>query len=288
MTLQTTVVVSPHLDDAALAVGGFIAAETRAGRRVRVMTVYAGSAPAEGASGRRRIFGDVPTRLAEDDRALAVLGAEAERLPLPERLFREPTLPNSRYVFRTPTTVEGFTELPAVEKVFTDLLADPSQRVLAPLSVGHHIDHVEVAVAALRACTATEAWDRMAFYEDFYALSDILRRRHPVTRNAARHMRTSPSWAGIVLAGLVLLARGPAATEYGELDPGVSWLPEVRPVDATCEHLKLRAVAQYRSQLPALGGARGVAAMIRHSLRRHGGEILWLPHQKPAWIAPKD
>jgi LmbE family N-acetylglucosaminyl deacetylase len=76
-------VVSPHLDDAVLSLGGLIAAAARQGTRVSVITVFAGdpnSAKPSGGWDRRGGFateGDAArARRAEDRAACAVVGAE--------------------------------------------------------------------------------------------------------------------------------------------------------------------------------------------------------------------
>jgi LmbE family N-acetylglucosaminyl deacetylase len=82
-------VVSPHLDDAVLSLGAAIARVARLGAAVSVVTVFAGdpssTAPADGWA-RRCGFATAGeaygVRRAEDEKALALLGARAEHLPL--------------------------------------------------------------------------------------------------------------------------------------------------------------------------------------------------------------
>lgn len=85
------IIVSPHLDDAILSLGASIAYATGQGRRVTVLTVFAGDPqselPAGGWDGRGGFAteGDaVRTRRAEDDAACAVVGAVPARLSLSE------------------------------------------------------------------------------------------------------------------------------------------------------------------------------------------------------------
>jgi len=244
---------------------------------VRVVTVFTAGSTDGGSR-----FGDYGTRVAEDDRALAVLGCDADRLMLQDRIFRDPPLRGIRQLFRTPPDLAGFAALPAIEAHLRALLADPQVRLLAPLGIGNHVDHVEVAVAAMRAAVAADALDRIAFYEDYYALSERARRRHPVSRAAPRRRlvsRHGPSPMGAAtVTALSMFARGPAPTDYADLDPArgdVRWQVAAIPVDTAAERRQLRAVAEYRSQLRVLGGRRGLAAMIRRAHARHSGELHW-------------
>jgi LmbE family N-acetylglucosaminyl deacetylase len=87
-TKGNIVVLSPHLDDAALSLGAGIARATAAGARVRIITVFAyepeSTAPAgewDRACGFRTAGEAARTRRAEDARACALLGAEPVWLP---------------------------------------------------------------------------------------------------------------------------------------------------------------------------------------------------------------
>ncbi|NUS44692.1 MAG: hypothetical protein HOQ24_13515, partial [Mycobacteriaceae bacterium] len=230
------VVVSPHFDDAALSVGALIAARTAAGDSVEVLTVYTDGPPVAQLSGRTKIFGDYPTRRAEDDRALRLLGATAARLGLRERLFRNPLPRRPIQVFRTPRRAAQFERCTAVQEAVAARLRDPETRVLAPLGVGNHYDHVEVAVAAIRAGVACDATDRIRFYEDFNALSELCRRRHPVARTAPHPWWAAPAWAGLAsgaaIEAMALAVRGPSSATLAGQDPagGARWTAHRVPV----------------------------------------------------------
>ena len=280
------VVLSPHLDDAVLSVGALIAGRVAAGDSVQVLSVYTAGPPADSLRGRQRVFGDYAVRFAEDERALAVLGAEHRRLGLRERLFRDPPLSRTLEVFRTPPTAAGLGELDAVHSVIVALLSDPQVLVLAPLGIGNHVDHVEVAVAAMRAVLSVGAPDRIVFYEDFYALSHGCRRRHPVSRSAPVPWGSAPVWAspiaGIRLQALSWVSKGPASSDYlglsptrgGTDDQNCGWTAEAIAV-GNHEKAKLCALREYRTQMRVLGGEHRVSAMIRRSHARRGGEVLW-------------
>ncbi len=274
------VVLSPHLDDAVLAVGAHLARTARSGRGVQVCTAFTRGPDPATIPPRLRRFGDYATRTAEDDRALALLGARPRRLDLLERLWRQPPLPGLGAVFRTPTDRGALAMLPALVRIVREVLAEPGTELLAPLGVGNHVDHVELTVAVALAVAETGDWSRVTFYEDYYALGEAMRRRHPVTRTRRESWRASPGWAaplqGAVLRGTALIARGPGPADYlpGLWPRAEDWCCRPTPVDGF-EDLKLDAVAAYRSQTAALGGMPRLGRILRRAHRQRGGELLW-------------
>ncbi|MFI5783035.1 PIG-L family deacetylase [Nocardia sp. NPDC051570] len=275
------VVLSPHLDDAALAVGALIAARAAAGAHVEVVSVFTDGPAPDAVSGRRAAFGDYATRRIEDDRAMAVLGARQRRMGLWERMFHDPALPTPLHLFRTPATLSGFTELAAIEREIAAILAVPGVDLLAPLGIGNHVDHVAVAVAAMRYAMTGRQCDRVLFYEDFNALSERWRRRHPVSRTAPYPWHSAPGWAspiaGIKMEAMSLVSRGPASSDYlrASRRPAVTWTPHIAAVALENEDAKIGAVREYRTQTRVLGGEKQISAMIRRSRARRGGEVLW-------------
>jgi LmbE family N-acetylglucosaminyl deacetylase len=275
------VVLSPHLDDAVLSVGALIGAQTAAGRTVEVWTAFTRGPDPATLPARLRRFADYPTRLAEDDAALDLLGAGRRRLGLSERLWRAPRTrgPELLAAFRTPPDRAGFAALDTLTGLVGDLLADPDVELLVPLGVGNHVDHVEVTLAAAQACVGTTALARVGFYEDFYALGEAARRRHPVTRRQPSPPWRAPGWAapveGAVLRATPLIARGPSVANYLPALAALDWSCQARPVGAADERRKLSAVEQYRSQTPALGGMHRLAPILRRAHRLRGGELIW-------------
>ena len=116
------VVLSPHLDDAVLAVGGMISREAAAGRRVEVWTCYTAGPALDQIPANLRPLGDYSTRRDEDQRALGVLGAGYRWLDLPERIWREPALRREHHIFHTPQSRERFQYLPALRPIVRELL----------------------------------------------------------------------------------------------------------------------------------------------------------------------
>ncbi|MCM6776140.1 PIG-L family deacetylase [Nocardia sp. CDC159] len=269
------VVVSPHFDDAVLAVGALIAARVEAGQPVEVLTVFTGARDDATHYGRREAFADYVVRRAEDDRALRVLGARPHRLGLFERIFREPPPRHPSDLFHTPTDVADCPEVEAVRRTIAEALASEAI-VLAPLGIGNHVDHVLVAMGALRVGPAP----RLLFYEDFSALSERCRRRHPVSRLQRFGFGDAPGWAGprlgCRLAALSLLARGPdPTTALGLRVVPERWRPSALPVRPEHEDIQFRALAEYRTQTAALGGERRLRALIHRAHDRRGGELIW-------------
>jgi LmbE family N-acetylglucosaminyl deacetylase len=271
-------VVSPHLDDAVLSLGGLIGREVAAGRGVQVVTCFTAGPPLETISRKRRVFADYTARRAEDQRALAVLGASHRWLDLRERTWRDPPLPRPTHAFRTPPTMEDFSELPAIRAAIAELL-DRGLLVYAPLGVGNHVDHVEVALAALREVLEGGAFARVRFYEDSYAMSRSVRRQHFVTRRHTWPRFGAPAWAspriGVLLWLIALAARGPRPDDYLPEAARLDWTRESAQVSAADEERKLAAVAEYGSQVKALGGVERVRPFLRRGHRMLGGEPIW-------------
>lgn len=263
----TLVVISPHLDDAVLCVGGRLAAASAP----VVATIYTDAPPLERIPPALHPFGDYATRRPEDAAACAVVGATARWLGHVERVFRPPPLPRLGY-FTTPPDRDGFADLPALVGSLEGL-GEPAC-VLAPLGVGNHVDHVATLLATVEWCTRHGWLDRLAFYEDFYALSGALRAAHPVARAhryAGDPLRGAPRLAEILEA--IDRARGGPPIEA--LWPALAearWTVEVEPVDV---ERKLAAIACYGSQVTAFGGMAGLEAAVRAYDASWGGEPVW-------------
>lgn len=271
-------VVSPHLDDGVLSLGGLIGREVGAGSRVEVVTCFTAGPPPETIAPERRVFADYSTRRAEDERALAVLGASHRWLNLRERSWRDPPLRRSTHAFRTPQRMADFAELPAIRAAIADLL-DRGAVVYAPLGVGNHVDHVEVALAALQELLGRRAFTRVSFYEDSYAMARASRRRHFVARRRMWRRFGGPAWAsprvGALLRAITLVARGPGIEDYLPEAARLDWTCEPAPMSAADEERKLAAVAEYGSQVETFGGLARVRPFLRRGHRVLGGEPVW-------------
>ncbi|HEY1556892.1 MAG TPA: PIG-L family deacetylase [Kofleriaceae bacterium] len=272
------VVVSPHLDDAVLSLGGTIGREAAAGRRVTVLSCFTAGPPLESIPPAQRVFGDYSVRRAEDERALAALGAEHRWLDLPERIWRKPSLARTLHVFRTPPAMDDFAQLRAIRAAIGELI-ERGAELYVPLGVGHHVDHVEVALAALREVLVRGAFERVRFYEDPYALGRACRRAHFVARRRMWRPLAAPAWAsprvGALLQLVAVSARGPGIDDYLPEAATLEWSCAPAALAAADEDRKLAAVAEYRSQVKAFGGEPRVRAFMRRGHRALGGEPLW-------------
>jgi LmbE family N-acetylglucosaminyl deacetylase len=144
--------VSPHLDDAAFSVGGTLAALAGAGHEVTVLTCLTASVPdPTGFALACQLDKGLPPdveymalRRAEDAAAMAVLGARAVHLGLPEAPHRGYT-----------SAADLFDGVHSGDDLWRDLnrvLGRLSADLwLAPQALGGHVDHLQVlrAVAAL-------------------------------------------------------------------------------------------------------------------------------------------
>lgn len=273
-------VVSPHLDDAVLSLGGLIGRETAAGHNVEVVTCFTAGPPLETVPPKRRVFADYTARLAEDERALEILGASHRWLGLRERTWRDPPLSGPLHAFRTPPDIEDFAELSVIREVIGKMV-DRGALVYAPLGVGNHVDHVEVALAAFSEMMESELFSRILFYEDSYAMSRLPRRRHLVARRHIWPRFFAPAWAspriGAMLFLIGLFARGPGLDDYLPEAGRLEWTSEPASLSFVDEERKLAAVAEYGSQVRTFGGIDRVRRFFRRGHRVLGGERIWRP-----------
>ena len=275
-------VVSPHLDDAVLSLGGSIAAWTAAGRRVVIASVYTTGPALEKLEPSMRKFADYRTRCLEDDAASRVVGAEVRRLGQVERAFRPPYLTGWSF-FTTPPDRAAFTGLAAVTRALEPLADLDPATIFVPLGIGNHIDHVEALIAATDWAIARGWRDRLRFYEDFYALSGSMRKKHFVAQvSELFHAWQSPLLRarrlGVVLRTISTRIGGPPVETF--LDPALrnaTWTMLGDPLGPH-EQTKLDAIACYASQTKAFGGLAGIDRALRayHRLFR-GCEPQWRP-----------
>ena len=240
------IVLSPHLDDAALSCGGAIHRATAAGRRVLVINVFTGDPPrdAELSPLARELheawqLGDDPLtiRRQEDERAMAILGAEARNWPLPDALYRtaadgRPLYSDLDRIFAPPEAEDAELEHDLARRL---LELPRAATVLAPLAAGNHVDHWLVRRAALRALAPERIWQ----YEDFpYARS-----RRVLSRAFGRRH---------------------------------DWSRRVEPLSDEDVQARIDAIACYESQLgTAFKDRAQLERRVRRYVRRRGGERFW-------------
>lgn len=244
-------VLSPHLDDAALSCGGLIHARVRSGAQVRVATPFAGDLPEglgefakatlermglqpEDASARRRKEDEVACRIlgVELDHgdftdAVARRGADGAVLyGGPEALLQEPSEDDAPLVGELADWFRGLGHF---------------EQILAPLGVGGHVDHRLVRRAAEEAFP-----EGLRYYEDF---------------------------------PYVIRKQGPGLDAV--LGDRRGWRSEVVKLGAADLKAKVRAIRAYRSQVsPLFGlgpipGRFRVKGKVRRYAEERGGERIW-------------
>ncbi|HEY9075873.1 MAG TPA: PIG-L family deacetylase [Anaerolineaceae bacterium] len=154
--------LSPHLDDVVLSCGGLVWEQTRSGKKVSILSIFAGDPPegvplspyAEMHHIRWQTgIEAVSIRREEDRRACAILGAVPDYWTAPDCLYR--LLPDGSYlVLNRDQLFQPYVpeEEPLVNDL-TDWLSTkivPGAQVVSPLTLGGHRDHRIVRVAAER------------------------------------------------------------------------------------------------------------------------------------------
>jgi len=169
---------SPHLDDVVLSCGGGIYTQVRSGQRVLVVSFFADSPQEDDFNAytlelKERWGGaadPVAVRRSEDLAALKLLKVDALHLPFLDCVYRQDTDTGEVYY---PTVEHIFGDgHPAEGQLHRALLAALVERVdglsaatlYAPLTVGHHVDHILVQRMAF---ALTGQGHKVRFYEDF-------------------------------------------------------------------------------------------------------------------------
>ncbi|MGE0545912.1 MAG: PIG-L deacetylase family protein [Kofleriaceae bacterium] len=276
---MTTVVVSPHLDDAVLSLGATIHRWVAEGERVVIASIYTRGPALEEVPKSMRKFADYRARLAEDRAACDVIGAERRAMGCVERAFRRPFLTGTQY-FTTPDDRSGFGGLTKVTAALDELIDLEPERIVLPMGIGNHVDHVETMVAATDWVVANGLTRRVWFYEDFYALSDVMRLQHPIARRRRWKPWRSPLLRArrlaVILGAVAAGRRGPAVDRL--LSPRwrhARWTVEPQDISGH-ETAKLAAIHSYPSQTKAFGGYAGIERALRAYHRYWGGaEPLW-------------
>ena len=174
LATASRIVLSPHLDDAALSLGGSIARWTAAGERILVVTVAAGAllpgaALSSFAESLHRAWGVgsadvVAVRRREDEAAMAILGAEAERLEHLDAVYRLPQRYDGDAALLGEPALEDRLGLELALDLAPILAGSPRAEILAPLAAGGHVDHRVVHRVAL---ALARQGREVCFYEDF-------------------------------------------------------------------------------------------------------------------------
>jgi LmbE family N-acetylglucosaminyl deacetylase len=247
---------SPHLDDAALSCGGQIYHATQAGERVLIVTITAGdplflvSDYAASLHSRWELMTDASAaRRAEDLAASAILGAEALHWSVPDCIYRVDAEGKPFYVDDADIFGDvAPAELHIVEELAVQMQALPvARQVVAPLAVGHHVDHQLTRQAAELAF----GLNSLLYYEDY-----------PYAQQPGKLDQVIGTLRSDSLGGSLSINR--------------EWVPEIVMLDATALRAKFAAVAAFRSQVSTFFRDQadletqvgGYAAMV-------GGERRW-------------
>ncbi|HUC27880.1 MAG TPA: PIG-L family deacetylase [Streptosporangiaceae bacterium] len=206
---STIMILSPHLDDSVLSCGGLMTDAHRRGVRVIVITVFNGRPipPVSAAAARFHArCGHTDNRAmdereAEDDRALAVVGAQSKRLHLPEALYRR--YPDGTAMYEADSAIfTGISPFDHTLDAVTKRIVERTDSVrpdlvLAPVGIGSHIDHLLVSAAAQQLdCIVLH-------YEDMpYVIYDHCRdwQRDFGVRTAYLHHCSDQAWSAKISA----------------------------------------------------------------------------------------
>jgi LmbE family N-acetylglucosaminyl deacetylase len=165
---RVALALSPHLDDAAFSAGGTLSRLAAEGWRVVVATLFTASVPdptgfalaCQLDKGLGPTIDYMALRRGEDSEACRALGAEPRWLPFPEA-------PHRRYgtaaeLFGPTRDDDGV--VPALSEAIAALLAEfTPDLLLAPQTVGGHVDHVQ----AVRALDAARPAAPVLWWRDF-------------------------------------------------------------------------------------------------------------------------
>ena len=265
--LYKHIYLSPHYDDASLSGGGSIHRQVQAGEPVLVITICAAPPPDQRfspfAQTLHKTWGDpedvVATRRAEDQAALAILGADYVRLNFTDCIYRGDAQAQAWYY---PSDSDIFGEIhPAEHGLSNEMMrqiveAAPhwqDARLYAPLAVGHHVDHQLARTAAWQLWL--QGWD-VSFYEDYpYAdPDDTFRKGH----RAYDLKATLATW------------------------PEAKLQPRLRSLSAENLEAKINSIRAYFSQIPLLFKSETDMKQRVHTYALYVGEgslaeRIWIP-----------
>ena len=173
---ERVVILSPHLDDAALSCGGLLHA-LRGRVSTLVVTICCGSIRVVKADGRtklssRRGHASSRTRRREDIAAMHSVDTAFAHLSFADGIYRRSPL-TGRLIYRNARerwVAPRVDDLAHIEELYLVLcrlcLGLGRILLLSPMGIGHHVDHQIAAQVAVR-MAATNAGAELLFYEDF-------------------------------------------------------------------------------------------------------------------------
>ncbi|MDD2882603.1 MAG: PIG-L family deacetylase [Rhodoferax sp.] len=178
---ERVVILSPHLDDAALSCGALLHA-LKDRISTLVVSISCGTSRRLSSDGSNKIehrHGHVSSRLrrAEDIAAMHSVNADFVHLSFADGIYRRSPL-TGRLIYRSARErwvsprIDDMAHIEELYLVLRRLCLDLGRILLvSPMGVGHHVDHQIAAQVAVRlAATATGA--ELLFYEDFPYVAD--------------------------------------------------------------------------------------------------------------------
>jgi LmbE family N-acetylglucosaminyl deacetylase len=258
--MRVVTYLSPHLDDVTLSCGGRLWVEQLRGVSPQVITLCAGipdgHAESPFATVQHQKWGSPPrpmaVRRAEDLAALVRLGIERiVHLDFLDAVYRlasdgSPLYGSEEAIFGEPDPREAQLPLAMVDALTRHIPA--GSEVIAPLGIGHHVDHLLVGIAAQH---LADRGYQVSYYEDLpYAATPGALERALIRREG--------------------------------------WTSETLPLDEAALATKVSAVSYYRTQIPVIFGddltmsrvLRGYAAAVAHPGSLYG-ERIWRPGRSP-------
>ena len=157
------IILSPHFDDAALSLGGWIWQQVQRGRMVEIWTILGSQRPpgkpltpfARQLHATWQLGDEVPRlRAAEDVASCKALGATWHHFDLPDCIYRtypdsgEAVVQKEEALFSSPIPSESYLVSTIHELLKTHLPVEAE--IAIPLSIGSHRDHVLTRMAAER------------------------------------------------------------------------------------------------------------------------------------------
>ena len=146
MSSVQTIIFSPHLDDAVFSLGGTLIIGALG--TVRVVNIYTTSRYS--VSGNLDPASVTETRMAEDRTAMAMLGIEAEYWGFEDTTMKQQRYPDeASYLDPNADPLRDDSWGEVFERINATFARFPQALFLAPLGIGHHIEHRIVAQCCL-------------------------------------------------------------------------------------------------------------------------------------------
>jgi len=178
---ERVVILSPHLDDAALSCGALLHA-LRDRLSTLVVSISSATSRRLGSDGSRKLErrqGHVSarTRRGEDIAAMHSVNADFVHLSFADGIYRRSPL-TGKLIYRQARErwiaprIDDMAHIEELYLVLRRLCLDLGRiLLLSPMGIGHHVDHQIAAQVAVR-LAATAAGAKLLFYEDFPYVAD--------------------------------------------------------------------------------------------------------------------